>query len=71
MKRRIVACLLAFITILLLPVILTLSLGLGMALNESFHISVIKNLNIVETIIRLRTTRWKMKSNMKSKRRPA
>ncbi|HPS57756.1 MAG TPA: hypothetical protein PK514_06580 [Spirochaetota bacterium] len=54
MKRRIAAYLLAFITLLLLPVLVTVSLGFAMALNENFHISVVKNLNIVETIIKFK-----------------
>ena len=54
MKRRIAASLLAFITILLLPVLITVSLGFAMAINERFHISIVKNLNIVETIIKFK-----------------
>ena len=54
MKRRMTAYLLAFFTIILLPVLISASLGIAMAQNEDFHISVIKNLNIVETIIRFK-----------------
>lgn len=52
MKRKIAASMAAMITILLLPVLLTISLGFAMALNDSFHISVARHLNIVETIIK-------------------
>jgi len=54
MKRKILSYLAALIAILLLPVIITASLGLAMALNEDFHISVVKNLNIVETVIKFK-----------------
>jgi len=54
MKRKILSYLAAFTAILLLPVIITASLGFAMALNENFHISVVKNLNIVETVIKFK-----------------